>query len=507
VTPLTLERLRHDGQALMEAISREHYRAHAGLQREAHLQPIFERHRGITSADSLALARELYTGASAGSEDQRSGRVLLEWQATMHSERVLAALDERQIAWESTAAAVLEDGSQMPFSRMQIEIANAADRAHRLMLERGRAALVAGELAPLRRERFIREQEVIGELGLADGAVETFSLLGGIDLRALGLACERFLSDSEPIWRDLLPYMIRRRLGIDPRDATRADALALLRAPAFDPAFQPGGAESAVRRDFSEAGLDVDAAGRIVHDTGEREGKRARAFCAPLQVPQEVYLVLRPHGGASDWRTYLHELGHALHFANADANLPFEFRWLGDNSVTESYAMLLDHLMHDVGWLRRHSALGSGQLPEFLHSMAFEELHFLRRYTAKLLYELHLYGAGGDLRSVPDAYVTLLGNATGFRCDPADAFVDVDPGFYSARYLRAWQLQAVLRTGLVERFEMDWYRNPRAGPWLLDELFARGQRDTAEELAQRVNGGTLEFGPLLRRIEEMLDGS
>ena len=40
-------------------------------------------------------------------------------------------------------------------------------------------------------------------------------------------------------------------------------------------------------------------------------------------------------------------LGHALHFANVRSDYPFEYRWLGDNSVTESYAMLMDHRIRD----------------------------------------------------------------------------------------------------------------------------------------------------------------
>ena len=30
-----------------------------------------------------------------------------------------------------------------------------------------------------------------------------------------------------------------------------------------------------------------------------------------MRIPDEVYLVLRPHGGQTDWQTFLHELGHA----------------------------------------------------------------------------------------------------------------------------------------------------------------------------------------------------
>jgi hypothetical protein len=82
--------------------------------------------------------------------------------------------------------------------------------------------------------------------------------------------------------------------------------------------------------------------------------------------------------------------------------------------------------------------------------------------------------------------------------------VDVDPRFYSARYLRAWQLQALLAESLVERFNSDWWRNPHAGPWITAELFARGQRELAEEQAERVSAKSLSFAPLITAIEGML---
>jgi len=217
-----------------------------------------------------------------------------------------------------------------------------------------------------------------------------------------------------------------------------------------------------------------------------------------------VHLVLRPHGGQNDWQTLLHELGHALHFANTDRSLPFEYRWLGDNSITEGYAMLFDHRLQDAGWLARYTGLGKGDLPRYLRSAGFEELHFLRRYCAKLLYEVELYGDGVAWSALPDLFVETLSGATGFRYQRADAFVDVDPRFYSARYLRAWQLQALLAEALVERFDADWWRNPRAGPWITAELFSHGQRELAEEQARRVAGRSPSFAPLVRAIEGML---
>jgi len=216
-------------------------------------------------------------------------------------------------------------------------------------------------------------------------------------------------------------------------------------------------------------------------------------------------LVLRPHGGQTDWNTFLHELGHALHFAYMRPDLPYEYRWLGDNSITEGYAMLFDHRMQDKGWLRRYTQLGSTKVGKFLRTAGFEELHFLRRYCAKFLYERTLYSGEVPWSQLPDLYVSLLTAATDFEYSPADAFIDVDPRFYSARYLRAWQLQSVLNERLTARFDIDWFRNPGAGPWLVTELFSYGQRETAEEISARVGGGALSFQPLVRKIEALLD--
>jgi hypothetical protein len=499
-----LEAIRREGETFMEEVSREYHRAHAGLQPTAELQPIYARHAALWTPDALAAAREAFLGAAAGSGEHRSARAILEWLVEAHASRELAALEERELAWESGAVVTLDDGRRLPYQRAAIELANARDRAERLTIERGRAAVVAAELAPMRRERFQRERDVVEALEIAPGYRETFTALSGIDLAALVAECEGFLRETREMWREVLRDALKAKLGIAPGEATRADALALTRAPEFDPAFPAAAMEPRVRRQLEEMGIDPDARGRIRYDTAEREGKRARAFCAPVRVPQEVHLVLRPHGGQSDWRTLLHEAGHALHFANARADLPFEFRWVGDNSITEAYAMLFDHRLQDAGWLRRYAELSRDDLPRWLRAAGLEELHFLRRYCAKLVYEWALYGGEASWDALPDLYVETLGDATGFRYDAADAFVDVDPRFYAARYLRAWQLQALLNETLVERFDADWWRNPRAGPWVVEQLFAEGQRELGHEQAMRVAGRGLGFAPLVRSVERLL---
>jgi len=488
----------------MQEISREYYLAHSGQKPTAELQPIYARHAAILGRDALELTLDAFRSAPVGSEEQRSTRLLLDWQAESQSARQLAELDEREIAWEVSAVVNVGDGRQIQYEAVAIEVANSTDAAERHAIEAARAALVERELAPIRRERFQRERDITEQLGLADDYNATFELLSGVSLSGLKAECEQFLRDTQAMWDDTLPDFSKRVLGMDVASLTRADASALFRAREFDRFFPPTQMEESIRRQVRDMGVDPLASGRITLDTGEREGKRSRAFCSPVRVPDEVYLVLRPHGGQTDWSTFLHELGHALHFAYMRPDLAFEYRWLGDNSVTEGYAMLFDHLMEDEGWLKRYTELGSANVRAFLRASGFEELHFLRRYCAKLIYEIELYGGNVRWDSLPDRYVEQLTRATSFRYNRADAFIDVDPRYYAARYLRAWQLQSLLTETLVERYDADWWRNPRAGPWICSALFAEGQRELASEQAKRVSGKELSFGPLVRGVERML---
>ena len=499
-----LQPVRARAEAFLEEISREVHGALAGFKPGADLQPIYARHADAYGDEVLRDVRGAYAAATPGTDGHRSARLLLDWLIDSRIGRELAPLDERDLKWEATAMIALPDGSSEPYQRAAITMANMADAAERQVLDSARATLVAAELAPLKQEKLDRERDRFASSGVATTYIGTFETLSGLSLGDLRNQCRAFLRDTQAMWDEVLPYFLRQRLHLTVGEATRADVGALMRAKEFDGAFPGEAMEREVRRYVTDMGASADAGGRVKYDTGDREGKRSRAFCAPVRIPEEVHLVIRPHGGQNDWMTLLHELGHALHFGNAERTLPFEFRWLGDNSVTEGYAMLFDHRLKSAGWLQRYTGLGKTDVGEYLRSAGFEELHFLRRYCGKLIYEMELYGGGVSWGALPDLYVETLGVATNFRYRTADAFVDVDPRFYSARYLRAWQLQALLDETLTERFNDDWWRNPSAGPWIVGELFGYGQRELADEQARRVSGKVLGFAPLVRSIERML---
>ena len=112
--PMSIERLRRDGEAFTQELSLEFYQSLSGLKAEAQIQPLYRKYEAIFSEDSLEAAREMFVGSAEGSDDQRSARILLDWQVESQSSRQLAPLDEREIAWEADAVVQLADGRQIP---------------------------------------------------------------------------------------------------------------------------------------------------------------------------------------------------------------------------------------------------------------------------------------------------------------------------------------------------------------------------------------------------------
>ena len=125
---LSIERLRREGEAFMEELSREYYDAHAGLKASAELQPIYEKYAPILGRDAFELTREAFFASAEGSEERRSTRLLLDWQAEAQSSRQLAPMDEREIEWERCGGCA-SPMARHCLQRTAIELANSTDKA------------------------------------------------------------------------------------------------------------------------------------------------------------------------------------------------------------------------------------------------------------------------------------------------------------------------------------------------------------------------------------------
>jgi hypothetical protein len=257
---------------------------------------------------------------------------------------------------------------------------------------------------------------------------------------------------------------------------------------------------AALEATLGELGIDLRGQENIHLDLESRPGKSPRAFCAPIEVPDRVMLVIQPIGGRDDWEALFHEAGHAEHFANTSADLPMEARRLGDMAVTEGWAMLMQHLVTEPVWLRRR--LDVPRLEQVANDGATSLLYFVRRYCAKLLYEVEFFQAD-DPATMRPRYAELLTDALKIPAAPENYLFDIDGSFYVTGYLRSWAFEAQLRDFLRGEMGNEWFTRREAGE-LLRELWSLGQGPTADELLRDVTGARLEMASVAERIREGL---
>ncbi|MBA2565101.1 MAG: hypothetical protein H0V09_06720 [Gemmatimonadetes bacterium] len=496
---LPLDRVREQAEAFQEEINRGYYEALAGHRDSPGLEETYARYPELFDARRVEEVRAALDVADPAGDEGRRLRYLLDFLASGVEEEAGKEAEERYLTAEANAI-VHVAGEAIPFRGVRVRIRNTPDRLRRREIAEA-ALLVSRTLQPHLRAGIEVAHEAARALGARD-YVGWRAGLSGFDFERLLELTRIVLVETEAAYLDLFEYFARRELGLPRSEVRFWDLPHMLRGARFDAVFGAREMVDRVGGVVREMGLDPTAGGNVALDLDDRPRKSARAFCSPIRIPSEVKLVILPAGGADDYQAFLHELGHALHFGYVDPSAPFEFRNLGDNSITECYAATFDHCLLMPHWLRDVSGLE--QPREFLLLQWFEELFMLRRYSAKLRYELELH-ARGPAPELADLYAEELERATGVVAPRERYLEDVDPRFYSVCYLQSWMLCGLLHRKLRERFDVDWYRNPRTGSYL-SALFARGQRETAAELATML-GGPLDFDALLAWVREGLDRS
>jgi hypothetical protein len=491
-----LEVYRREAEAFVSARDEALYRHYAGLTADLPLAALYERHADLYTAEAAAALRA--EAAQARGDAGRGLRMLAEFAAGEHLE---AATRDRAdaLARAEAEATVRLDGRDLAYREAAIALANEPDRPRRRRLEAARQAVVEQTLNPFHVEIWSQRHALARELGAASYR-DLVEGLAGIDLDALAAQCRTLLDDTEELYAREMDRALRTTAGVTLAEAARSDLPRLMRAVGFDPHFPGDRLVPALARSLEGMGIDLARQANVVVDIEPRPGKDPRAFCAPVAVPDRVYLVVYPRGGVDDYHAVFHEAGHTEHYANVGRELRFEFRYLGDASVTECYAFLLEGLTRDPVWLA--GVLDYREPEDYVRHVALIRLLQHRRYAAKLLYELGLHADGG-LDGAADRYTELLSAAVGFEWPSQLYLADVDPGFYAARYLRAWALETSLRGYLRERFGTRWYAVRRAGG-LLRELWHEGQRLDGDEIAGELDLPSVDLAVLSDEAHALL---
>ncbi len=473
---------------------REYYVVGAGLKPELELAPIYVRyadlfeeptvreriaamqHYGPSAAPPAGAAEAQSTAARALAE--KEARHLADFAISSYIENAVKELSE-SVTNAELKATVRWDDREIPYQDVRSVLVRESDWIRRHDLQQRQLAVLVQQ-NPQRLERIKTQHDLARRLGFPGyrGMIER---LRGWDLSILAKALRPLVEETDSNYEDKLGQYLSE-VHVPRSQANLADVMYLLRAPYFDPFFPADRLIPVLDKTISAMGLPLDSTPGLHLDTEPRPLKSPRAFCVPVRVPAEVYLVIKPIGGQEDYGALLHESGHAEHLTHVEPGLPFAFRYLGEEAISETYAFLFEGIMDNPRWLVDMLRVPMREAERYRRFALFNKLWFLRRYTAKLHYELILHDQGPA--GAESAYRDILGEALHLPVPPERYLDDVDDAFYVAGYLRAWIFERQLARFFVEQFGEGWYESRDAGDFLRS-LWSIGMRDPVDELARK----------------------
>jgi hypothetical protein len=459
---------------------------------------IVARYAELFTRQQLDALRQAEEESSGGENRERLYRL----RKTCEAGLISAELAAREDALENTilAARIEFGGEELPLRTAQAQLAVLPEYADREEL-----GLLATELSATfndeRLEVLRAGEELEAEVTGSSDPIARTEEEKGISLRELERALADASAAAEGIYDELRETWFERLLGPQREDVPSSSHIAYLRRLSpLESIYTKERAVPICMDTLARLGFDLEAEPNIKLDLDDRPQKSPRACVIPADPPRIVHLITRAQGGLHDYQAFLHEAGHALHYAGVDPTLPYTFRNISrDHALTEIYSYIIEAISRQPRWHARYFDLEDDKAAENAEATVFMEALLFRRYVAKLQFELEFWGRFGEDGGTSSGYSERLTTATGMRYREEGYLADMDAGFYSADYLRAWIRAAQLRAYLEREVGEEWWADEDTGI-RLRALFSEGTRPSSEEIAGRIGFEPLETGPLLAEL-------
>lgn len=495
-----LEELRTAAVELAAALVRVELARATGGPLPSTLTAIARGHRLATSGDALAQASEELLNAEG-----KPGRVSR--LASLRDFLVRA----RALGLEPGAAQELIEVERRPSVRppgdaglhgalpvVQVErtLPQSRDRQRRGELERALAEAVA-QSDGARSSVFEAAQTALSELRLGDPRQAAVALQRrGWSDEAPGAAAEKLLRETDAIASDLGSWLLERNAGVE-RAAERHDVLHLVHAPACASAFPRGELLRTCRRWAEMLRLDLDAQRAVRLDDDDAPLRPAGARAVAVDPPDEVRVVLATEEGPRALAQLLSALSVAQLRAGPPGDAPPEDLWFDDPGLPVACGAVLASLVREPGWLRRCARADLRRDDE--RAIAYAFVLDARLAAARTLGSLEAHASGFGARAGQTMRELFL-RATFADLPPGLALREIDPWLSSWAELRGLALASQVRGALREKFDEDFWRNPRAlAP--LQGMWNRGGRPSVAELFAEL-GAAPSIDPLIADLAE-----
>jgi len=498
---MTLQKIIKSLEKNMYEMNTESRLARVGLKKEQKIAPILAKYNWLYDLTTINFVKKSYQEETNPNEKEQL-KLLFYDLADFFLYRKVIVIDD-QLSTFLNKAKVKVDGEEIAFYNLGPLIGKSADFDKRERLYKAGVEVIkeANQDYLLMFKSVLKS--VKSDLGF-EGYIDFYQKKKTIDYNSFQNLVFKINSQLQGLYREKMNDFVEKNLNRPWQNLKNCHLSYLLLLNRFDHYFPKEKLIPVFEASMKDLGFNVKKQTNIKIDTADRPGKNSRAVCYNAKVPEEIHLIIKPFGGFYDFRAFFHEGGHAEHYAHVKPSIPFAFRYLSSsNALPELFSYLFESLTRNPLWLEKYLGLPKKIAKQVAFESEMTNFCMLIRYLAKFSYEYQLFSAN-DLLSGPQLYAQTLKKFINFIYSPVSYLSDLDGGFYSADYLRAWIGEAQLIDFFEKKFGQNWFEKKEVGSWL-KKIWAKGSQFELEEILEKNKiGKAFDINPLVSRFKKSL---
>jgi hypothetical protein len=208
-------------------------------------------------------------------------------------------------------------------------------------------------------------------------------------------SAESFLKQSTKQYLSQLEYFLQTKMKICLDQASQADVWALIEGKWLGyHDFSYTSLLENIDDITDQMNLNFSNVPNFHFDLEDRANKSIYATLAfewIKNIKHHTIILNSSNLNIKNLKTFVHELGHAIHYLNMDPNLSQMFLSVGEMETTETIAYLFENLLKNINFLDKFYPSKIENLQDYLKFLNFTKFHWSRLFAVKFLHHYELF--------------------------------------------------------------------------------------------------------------------